>query len=142
MGLELTRLERLALDLVVFLEMELGELGLKHEGQLAHVQFRYDDPLEVRENLPQLREALRELPAILNHVGEQVAEGRIRFNLQSPELREINKQLEGQRLQRYWLAAAATSAVTGALVMTLGPVPFIGWALLGAAAMFAFIARP
>ena len=97
---------------------------------------------DVRENLPQLREALRELPAILNHVGEQVAEGRIRFNLQSPELREINKQLEGQRRQRYWLTAATTSAVTGALVMTLGPAPFIGWALLGTAALFAYIARP
>ena len=97
---------------------------------------------DVRENLPQLREALRELPTILNHVGEQVAEGRIRFNLQSPELREINKQLDGQRRQRYWLTAAATSAVTGALVMTLGPAPFIGWVLLGAAALFAYIARP
>jgi ubiquinone biosynthesis protein len=97
---------------------------------------------DVRENLPQLREALRELPTILSHVGEQVAEGRIRFNLQSPELREINKQLNGQRRQRYWLTAAATSAVTGALVMTLGPEPVIGWVLLGAAALFAYIARP
>ena len=97
---------------------------------------------DVRENLPQLREALRELPAILNHVGEQVAEGRIRFNLQSPELREINKQLTEQRLQRYWLTAAATSAVTGALIMTLGSAPVIGWVLLGAAALFAYIARP
>jgi len=97
---------------------------------------------DVRENLPQLREALRELPGILNHVGEQLGEGRIRFNLQSPELGEINKQLDGQRRQRYWLTAAATSAVTGALVMTLGPEPFIGWVLLGAAALFAYIARP
>ncbi len=97
---------------------------------------------DVRENLPQLREALRELPTILSHVGEQVAEGRIRFNLQSPELGEINKQLNGQRRQRYWLTAAATSAVTGALVMTLGPEPVIGWVLLGAAALFAYIARP
>jgi ubiquinone biosynthesis protein len=97
---------------------------------------------DVRENLPQLREALRELPAILNSVGEQVAEGRIHFNLQSPELREIRKQLDGQRRQRYWLTAAATSAVTGALVMTLGPEPLLGWALLGIAAVAAYIARP
>jgi ubiquinone biosynthesis protein len=97
---------------------------------------------DVRENLPQLREALRELPGILNHVGEQVAEGRIRFNLQSPELREIRKQLDRQRRQRYWLTAAATSAITGALVMTLGPQPLLGWALLGIAALTAYIARP
>ena len=97
---------------------------------------------DVRENLPQLRDALRELPTILNHLGAQAAEGRIRFNLQSPELRDIRKQLEEQRRQRYWLTAAATSAVTGALVMTLGAVPWLGWVLLGAGVLAAYIARP
>jgi ubiquinone biosynthesis protein len=97
---------------------------------------------DVRENLPQLRDALRELPAILNHVGEQVAEGRIRFNLQSPELQDIRKQLEEQRRQRYWLTAAATSVVAGSLIMTLGTVPWVGWALLGAGALAAYIAKP
>ena len=97
---------------------------------------------DVRDNLPQLRDALRELPAILNHLGEQVAEGRIRFNLASPELREIRKQLADQRRQRYWLTAAATSIVSGALVMTLGSVPVLGWGLLGAGAVAAWVARP
>ena len=97
---------------------------------------------DVRDNLPQLRDALRELPAILNHLGEQVAEGRIRFNLQSPELKIIQIQLEEQRRQRYWLAAAATSAVTGALLLTLGSVAWAGWALLGCGALAAIIARP
>jgi ubiquinone biosynthesis protein len=97
---------------------------------------------DVRENLPQLRDALRELPAILNHVGEQVAEGRMQFNVQSPELKEIQKQLQEQRRQRYWLTAAATSVVSGALIMTLGSVPWIGWALLGTGAIAAYVARP
>jgi len=97
---------------------------------------------DVRDNLPQLRDALRELPAILNHLGEQVAEGRIRFNLQSPELKVIQIQLEEQRRQRYWLAAAAVSVVSGALVITLGAVPWLGWALLGAGAIAAYAARP
>ena len=97
---------------------------------------------DVRDNLPQLRDAFRELPAILNHLGEQVAEGRIRFNLQSPELKVIQVQLEEQRRQRYWLAAAATSVLAGALVLTLGSLPWLGWALLGAGAISAYIARP
>ncbi len=97
---------------------------------------------DVRENLPQLRDALRELPAILNHLGEQVAEGRIRFNLQSPELRRIREQLDEQRNQRYWLAAAATGFVSGALVMSLSPLPWLGLALLGAGAVAAWVARP
>ena len=97
---------------------------------------------DVRDNLPQLRDAMRELPAILNHLGEQVAEGRIRFNLQSPELKVIQVQLDEQRRQRYWLAAAAVSVVSGALVMTLGAVPWLGWTLLGAGAIAAYVARP
>ena len=97
---------------------------------------------DVRENLPQLRDALRELPAILTHVGEQVAEGRMVFNVQSPELKEIQKQLHEQRRQRYWLTTAATSVVAGSLIMTLGAVPWVGWALLGAGALAAYIARP
>lgn len=97
---------------------------------------------DVRDNLPQLRDALRELPAILNHLGEQAGEGRIRFNLQSPELKGIHKQLDEQRRQRYWLTAAATSVVSGVLVMTLGAVPWLGWALLGVGAVTAYIARP
>ena len=97
---------------------------------------------DVRENLPQLRDALRELPAILNHVGEQVAEGRIRFNLNSPELKDIRRQLTEQRRQRYWLTVAGTSVVSGALVLTLGSLPGLGWVLLGAGAVAAYVARP
>ena len=97
---------------------------------------------DVRDNLPQLRDAMRELPAILNHLGEQVAEGRVSLNLQSPELKVIQVQLEEQRRQRYWLTAAATSVLAGALVMTLGAVPWLGWTLLGAGGIAAYIARP
>ena len=97
---------------------------------------------DVRENLPQLRDALRELPTILHHLGEQAAEGRIRFNVQSPELREIRRQLDEQRRQRYWLTAAATSVVSGALVLAVAPVTWPGFALLGVGAIAAWAARP
>jgi ubiquinone biosynthesis protein len=97
---------------------------------------------DVRDNLPQLRDALRELPAILHHLGEQAAEGRIRFNVQSPELKEIRAQLDAQRRQRYWLTAAATCIVSGAFVLTLGTLAWPGWILLGAGAAAAFKARP
>ena len=97
---------------------------------------------DVRDNLPQLRDALRELPSILHHLGEQASNGRIQFNLNSPELRDIRRQLKEQRRQRYWLAVAATSTVSGALVMTLGAMPWVGLALLGGGAVSAWVARP
>ena len=97
---------------------------------------------DVRDNLPQLRDALRELPAILHHLGEQAADGRIKLNLNSPELAKIRRQLDEQRRQRYWLAAGATSVLAGALVMTVGSIQWLGWALLGAGAIAAWVARP
>ena len=97
---------------------------------------------DVRDNLPQLRDALRELPTILQHFGEQAANGRIRFNLNSPELREIRRQLDEQRRQRYWLAAAATSTVSGVLLITMAAMPVLGLGLLGVGAVSAWAARP
>ena len=97
---------------------------------------------DLRQNLPQLRDAMRELPAIIHHLGEQAAEGRIKFNLQSPELKEIHKQLALQQRQRYWLTAAATALVSGALVMTLGAMPVVAWGLLVVGAIAAYAARP
>lgn len=97
---------------------------------------------DVRDNLPQLRDALRELPTILSHLGEQAAEGRIRFNLQSPELKDIRTQLDEQRRQRYWLTGAATGILSGTLVISLGGIPALGWTLLGLGALAGYIARP
>jgi ubiquinone biosynthesis protein len=97
---------------------------------------------DLRENLPQLRDALRELPAIIQHLGEQAAEGRMNVGLQSPDLQQIQKQLAKQQQQRYWLTIAATAVVTGALVLVSGTLPELAWSLLAAGALAAFAARP
>ncbi len=97
---------------------------------------------DLRQNLPQLRDALQELPAILQHLGEQAAEGRIKLNLQSPELKEIRDQLTLQQRQRYWLTAAATAIVSGVLFMILGSNTEWGLGLLAVGGIAGFIARP
>ena len=97
---------------------------------------------DVRDNLPQLRDALRELPAIVQHLGEQVSEGRVNFNVRSPDLTEIRKQLDNERRQNFWLTAAATGIVSGTLVLTLGNIPVLGWALLGGGVIAGLAARP
>jgi len=86
---------------------------------------------DVRDNLPQLRDALRELPAALHTLSEQAAEGKIRLSLQSPELKQIQSQLSGQRRQRYWLTVAAVGVIGSILLLTLGELPWLGWSLLG-----------
>ncbi len=97
---------------------------------------------DVRDNLPQLRDAMRELPAILRQLGEQASDGKIRFDVQSPELGKIRRQLGEQRQQRYWLAAAATGVIAGTLVLTLGSLPVLGWSLLAGGAVAGIAARP
>jgi ubiquinone biosynthesis protein len=97
---------------------------------------------DLRENLPQFRDAMRELPAIIQNLGEQAAEGRMNFRLQSPELRQIQKQLAAQQRQRYWLATAATAVISGTLILTLGSIPEFGWSLIAAGAIAAYAARP
>jgi len=97
---------------------------------------------DVRDNLPQLRDAMRELPAILHQLGEQAADGKIRLNLRSTELAGIQEQLAEQRRQRYWLTAAATGIIAGTLVLTLGGIPWLGWTLLAGAALAGIAARP
>jgi len=97
---------------------------------------------DLRENLPQLRDAMRELPAIIQHLGEQAAEGKILVNVQSTELLRIQKQLAEQQRQRYWLSAAATAIISGVLVITLGSMPELAWGLFGIGAVAAIAARP
>jgi len=97
---------------------------------------------DVRENLPQLRDAMRELPAILRQLGEQATDGKIRFDMQSPELGKIQKQLSEQQRQRYWLTTAATGIIAGTLVLTLGSIPVLGWSLLAGGAVAGIVARP
>ena len=97
---------------------------------------------DLRQNLPQFRDAMRELPAIIQNLGEQASEGRMNFKLQSPELRQIQKQLATQQRQRYWLTAATTTVVSGTLILTLGTIPEFGWSLIAAGVVAAYAARP
>jgi len=97
---------------------------------------------DLRQNLPQFRDAMRELPGIIQQLGEQVSEGRIKFDMQSPELQRIQEQLATQQRQRFWLTAAATAVFSGTLMLTLGSLPPLAWSLLGAGAVAAYAARP
>lgn len=97
---------------------------------------------DLRENLPQLRDALRDLPAILKHLGEQAADGRYQFEMQSEELAKMAAQSDRQRRQRFWLTVAATATLSGSLVLALGAIPVLGWSLLAVGLVSAYLGRP
>ena len=97
---------------------------------------------DLRENLPQLRQALRELPGVIRELSERATAGDIALDLRSDEIERIRRELEGQRQQRYWLIVAMTSLLAGTLVLTLQGNLYIGGGLLVAGALGVFAGRP
>ena len=96
----------------------------------------------IREDLPQIREALRELPGVITYLSEQISRGDLKLNLRSPELEEIRDQLRKQQKQRFWLAVGATAIITGTLILTWGFLPSVGWAFIAVGILGAFAGRP
>ena len=94
-----------------------------------------------RDNLPQLREALRELPGVIRQLSEQAADGSLRMRMDSPELKAIKTQLEQQQRQRFRLAIGATAIVSGTLIVALSSPVWAGWTLVAAGTVAMLSAR-
>ena len=97
---------------------------------------------DLRENLPQFRHALRELPGVIRELSDRAKAGDLTLDLRSTEIEHIRRELEGQSRQRYWLAVAMTSLLAGTLVLTLYGSPVIGGGLLVAGALAVYAGRP
>lgn len=96
----------------------------------------------IRDNMPQIREALRELPVAIRSLSDQAAQGSLSMRIRSTELEALQRQLNLQQRQRFLLGTGATSVIAGTLIVTLAATAWPGWGLiaLGGAAMFS--ARP
>jgi len=97
---------------------------------------------DLRENLPQLRHALRELPGTIRELTDRAKAGDLALELRSAEIERIRSELEGQRRQRYWLIIAMTSLLAGTLVLTLQGNAALGGGLLVAGALAVYAGRP
>jgi ubiquinone biosynthesis protein len=97
---------------------------------------------DLRENLPQFRQALRELPAAIRELSDRASSGDLTLDLHSVEVERIRKELEAQRQQRYWLIVAMTSVIAGTLVLTFDGNAWIGGGLLLAGLFGVYAGRP
>jgi ubiquinone biosynthesis protein len=97
---------------------------------------------DLRENLPQLRDAFRELPGVMRQVAEQAAQGKFHLQLDSSELRRIQQQLKSQQKQRFWLACSMTALICGTVLLGLGSVPWLGWILMAGGVGGTLASRP
>jgi ubiquinone biosynthesis protein len=96
----------------------------------------------VRENAPQIRETMRELPGVVRLLTEQAAKGQVSFNVRSTELRDLSRRIDRQQRQRFWLAVGFTAFVSGILVLSLTTAAFTGWSLLAAGIAALATGRP
>ncbi len=84
---------------------------------------------DLRENLPQLRNALIQLPQVIDNLSQKSANAP-----DATSIARLRDALAQQSRQNFWLTIAATTAIAGTLVLTLAAVPLLGWGLLAAAA--------
>ena len=97
---------------------------------------------DLRENLPQVRQALRELPSAIRELSDRASSGNLSVELESEEIHRIREELAGQRRQRYWLFVGMTGIITGTLVLTLEGNIWLGGTLLAAGVLGLFAGRP
>lgn len=97
---------------------------------------------DLRENLPQLRDALRELPAAIKHLADQAGVGKLQVRAHTPELKLLREQLAQQQRQRFLLAIGLTATISGTLILALDTMPGLGWVLLIAGMISLIAGRP
>ena len=97
---------------------------------------------DLRENLPQLRQALRELPAAMRELADRASAGELSVKVHSGEIERMRAELESQRRQRYWLIVAMTGILSGVLMLTLEGNAYVGGGLLAAGLLGIFAGRP
>ncbi|MDJ0911817.1 MAG: ubiquinone biosynthesis regulatory protein kinase UbiB [Woeseiaceae bacterium] len=91
---------------------------------------------DIREGLPRLHQALKKLPDAIERLADQDTEDLL------PDMEPIRAELKAQRMQRYWLTAAATGGISGSLFIALGTSAWLGGGLLTLGLVAAFMARP
>jgi len=96
----------------------------------------------LRENLPQLRDAMRQLPGVIHNLSEQAQQGTLNVRMDTSEFKAIHMQLRRQQRQRFRIGIGATAAVCGTLVLTLGSAAWLGWGLLAFGCIAILAGRP
>ncbi|ANO49952.1 ubiquinone biosynthesis regulatory protein kinase UbiB [Woeseia oceani] len=96
----------------------------------------------IRQNLPQLREALRELPGVVKYLADQAASGSLSMTVRSDDLTRIDQQLASQSRQRFVLLLGSTAALCGTVLLALETLPWLGAGLLAGAVIAFAKGRP
>ena len=87
---------------------------------------------DLRRQLPDLGEALRALPQVLQQVVQQAAEGRFRLKVEQPGIEELREQMREDARRRDRTMIAAAALLGGLVWLAVGVSPWPGVALCAA----------
>ena len=97
---------------------------------------------QLRQDLPQIRDALRELPGVVRYLAEKISHDDLKLQLNAPEIAALRRDLAMQQRRRYLFACGATAILSGVLVLLLGNVAWAGWLLVGSGVAFVAGGKP
>ena len=97
---------------------------------------------QLRQDLPQIRDALRELPGVVRYLAEKISHDDLKLQLNAPEIAALRRDLAMQQRRRYLFACGATAILSGVLVLLLGDVAWAGWLLVGGGVAFVAGGKP
>ncbi|MAD91521.1 MAG: ubiquinone biosynthesis regulatory protein kinase UbiB [Gammaproteobacteria bacterium] len=98
---------------------------------------------DLRQNLPQMRDTLKELPTILRYLGRQ-ASSQSDLKSEISELQEIKKLIAKQQRhqKRNWLIVATIMFISGGLALHFSAMLELTLGLFTAGTLAAFTSRP
>ena len=97
----------------------------------------------IRDQLPDFGESIQDLPQVVSNLIQQLAEGRLRVQVETPGLEQLRQQIRWSNRRRYSTAAAGSTLIAGALLVGLQAQPtWLGWTLLALAAALFLWSRP
>ena len=95
----------------------------------------------IRDNLPQIRETLREMPNILKKLTTRVNNNDLDTR-QSIEIQNLKNQLYKQQKQRFFISIGSTAIISATLILLFSNITWLGWLLIILGITSIFFANP
>ncbi len=97
----------------------------------------------LREQLPDLGETIEALPQLLQQLVQQAADGQLEIRVRDPAMAALERQIADDAKRRYVTASGTAILLAGTLWIGFAATPmWLGWTLIGAAAVLLWRARP
>ena len=96
---------------------------------------------QLRRQLPDLSEALRMLPQVLQHAVQQASDGEFRIRVEQPGVEELRRELRASARQRDATMVGAVTLLGGLVWLAVAMDPWPGIVLAGAGLLAVVLAR-